>query len=269
MAAVAAASAMYQGYSSNQAAQQQADAMKQAAEINRRQALDAAAAQKYAAETAAAEQAAAQREAADMQQQAGVEAERVANENAARIEREGEENSRRLAEKMAEEEGVQRARAAASGAVFNPEDENGTLIKVVSETAKENERQIAWERSATTSRAAVERKGGAYAMQAALARATASRKAAEYTERVGALAETDYQRALRGIEGDYLINKKSIKNVKKGGKASLVGGFVGAGKAIGQGAYDYNANTVDPNTGQGQLETWWSGNKQPQQLGQV
>jgi hypothetical protein len=269
MAAVAAASAMYQGYSSNQAAKQQADAMEQANELNRRSAMDAAAAQKYASEMSAAEMAASQRKAADAQDAAGAEAERVANENAARIEREGEETTRRLAERLAQEEGTQRARAAASGAVYDPEDENSTLIRLVTDTAAENERQITWENMATGSRAAVERSGGAYSLRAAQAQAAASRRAAEYSEKQGVLAGQEYQRTLRTIENQYTINKKSAKNVKKGGKAALIGGLVGAGKAVGQGAYDYNANTVDPNTGQGQLETWWSGNKQPEQLGQV
>jgi hypothetical protein len=249
---------MYTGYSQNKAAQDQAGAMKQAAELNRRAALDAAAAQKQASELASAEQAAAQRQAADMQEAAGTEAMRVSEENAARIEREGEESQRRLDEKLQQEEGVARARAAASGAVYDPEDENSSLVRVVRSQAEENDRQLSWERMATSSRAGIERSGGSFAQRSAQAQASASRKAAEYSDKMGVLAGQDYLRNLKGIDNEYVINKKSIKNVKKGGKASLIGGFLGAGKAAGQGAYSYNQSTVDPNTGQGAIETWWN-----------
>jgi len=193
LAAIAAASAMYTGYTANQAAQQQSKA---------------------------------QKEAAEMQQAAGVEAKRVADENALRIEQEGEESQRRLAEKMKLEEGTARARAAASGAVFDPEDENSSLATVIKSQADENARQLAWERKATASQAALTRSQGSYAQRAAEAQARATRKGAKYTASQG--------------------------------KSALIGGFIGAGKATAQGAYGYNQATIDPNTGQGAIETWWN-----------
>jgi hypothetical protein len=193
LAAIAAASAMYTGYSANQAAEQQSKA---------------------------------QKEAAAMQEAAGVESKRVAEENAVRIEQEGEESQRRLDEKMKQEEATGRARAAASGAVWTPEDENSSLATVIKSQADENKRQLSWERRATASQAALTRSQGDYAQRSAYAQAKATRKGAQYTA--------------------------------KGGKAALIGGVLGAGKAAGQGAYSYNAATVDPNTGQGAIETWWN-----------
>jgi len=193
LAAIAAASAMYTGYTANQAAQEQSKA---------------------------------QKEAAKMQEAAGVESKRVADENALRIEQEGEEQQRRLGEKMKLEESSARARAAASGAVWTPEDENTSLATVIKSQADENARQLAWEKRATASQAALTRSQGSYAQRAAQAQAAATRKGAKYTA--------------------------------KGGKTALIGGFIGAGKAAGQGAYDYNSATIDPNTGQGAIETWWN-----------
>jgi hypothetical protein len=198
MAAVAAASAMYSGYTANQAAQQQSKA---------------------------------QKEAAAMQEAAGVESKRVAEENAVRIEQEGQESQRRLSEKMKQEEATGRARAAASGAVWNPEDENSSLATVIKSQADENARQIAWERRATASQAAISRRAGNYAYSSAQAQARATRKGAKYTS--------------------------------KQGQSALIGGFLGAGKAAAGGAYDYNAATVDPNTGQGAIETWWNSPTKP------
>jgi hypothetical protein len=197
-AAIAAASAMYTGYTANQAAQQQSKA---------------------------------QKEAAAMQEAAGVESKRVAEENALRIESEGQEQQRRLDEKMKQEEATGRARAAASGAVWTPEDENSSLATVIKSQAEENARQLAWERKATASQAAISRRAGDYAYRSAQAQAAATRKGAKYTA--------------------------------KGGQAAMIGGFLGAGKAVGQGAYDYNASTVDPNTGQGAIETWWNSPTKP------
>jgi hypothetical protein len=193
LAAIAAASAMYTGYTANQAAQQQSKA---------------------------------QKEAAAMQQAAGVESKRVADENALRIEQEGEESQRRLAEKMKLEESTAKARAAASGAVYDPTDENSSLTTVIKSQADENARQLAWEKKATASQAALTRSQGSYAQRAAEAQARATRKGAKYTASQG--------------------------------KSALIGGFIGAGKAAGQGAYGYNQATIDPNTGQGAIETWWN-----------
>lgn len=193
MAAVAAASAIYSGYQAKQGADHQSKAMKEAAE---------------------------------MQQAAGVEAKRVAEENALRIESEGQEQQRRLSEKMKLEESTAKARAAASGAVWTPEDENSSLATVIKSQADENRRQLDWEKKAIASQAALTRSQGSYAQRAAEAQARATRKGAKYTASQG--------------------------------KSALIGGFVGAGKAVASGAGEYNAATVDPNTGQGAIETWWN-----------
>jgi hypothetical protein len=193
MAAVAAASAIYSGYTAKQAADQQSKA---------------------------------QKEAAEMQAAAGVESKRVAEENAVRIEQEGAEAQRRLDERMKQEEATGRARAAATGAVYDPAEENSTLATVIKAQADENARQLSWEKRATASQAKLTRGQGDYAYRSAQAQARATRKGASFTA--------------------------------KQGNAALLGGFLGAGKAVAGGAYDYNAATVDPNTGQGAIETWWN-----------
>lgn len=108
------------------------------------------------------------RESAKMQEAAGAEAKKVAEENAARIEAEGAEEQRRLAAKQGQEEASARAKAAASGAIYNQDDEKpDSLVSVLTSQKTENKRQLEWEQAATASQSATERRRGAYEQQMA------------------------------------------------------------------------------------------------------
>ena len=109
------------------------------------------------------QQSAALQESAKMQERAGQEAQRVADENASRVEAEGAEQQRRMDLKQKQEEATARAQAAASGAVYTPEDEeNDSISNVLTAQKEENKRQLDWEKLATKSQADSMRKQGAY-----------------------------------------------------------------------------------------------------------
>ncbi len=105
-------------------------------------------------------------ESAKLQEAAGNEAKKVSEENAARIEAEGAEEQRRLEAKQKQEEAGARAKAAASGAVYNADDEKpDSLVTVLTSQKDENRRQLDWEVAATKSQSATERRRGEYERQ--------------------------------------------------------------------------------------------------------
>lgn len=105
-------------------------------------------------------------ESAKLQEAAGNEAKKVSEENAARIEAEGAEEQRRLAAKQSQEEASARSKAAASGAVYNADEEKpDSLVTVLTSQKTENKRQLDWEMAATKSQSAAERRKGEYERQ--------------------------------------------------------------------------------------------------------
>jgi hypothetical protein len=112
------------------------------------------------------QESAALRESAKLQEAAGNEAKKVSEENAARIEAEGAEEQRRLEAKQQQEEASARSKAAASGAVYNADDEKpDSLVSVLTSQKTENKRQLDWEMAATKSQSATERRRGEYERQ--------------------------------------------------------------------------------------------------------